>query len=38
MFDVVIKINKDYIQEQHYEGGPKNNRNLNVARELEVIA
>jgi hypothetical protein len=23
---------------QTYEGGPKNNRNLNVARELEVIA
>jgi hypothetical protein len=21
-----------------YEGGPKNNRNLNVARELEVVA
>jgi hypothetical protein len=21
-----------------YEGGPKNNRNLNVARELELVA
>jgi hypothetical protein len=24
--------------EENYEGGPKNNRKLNVARELEVIA
>ena len=23
---------------QRYEGGPKNNRKLNVARELEVVA
>jgi hypothetical protein len=27
-----------YLKRLTYEEGPKNNRNLNVARELEVVA
>jgi hypothetical protein len=27
-----------YFCSRAYEGGPKNNRNLNVARELELVA
>jgi hypothetical protein len=34
LFGIHTEKHKRYI----YEGGPKNNRNLNVARELEVIA
>jgi hypothetical protein len=35
-----IVYNAVYHNNTHrtYEGGPKNNRNLNVARELKVVA
>jgi hypothetical protein len=29
---------KKRLRAEAYEGGPKNNRNLNVARELKVVA
>jgi hypothetical protein len=37
-FSHICKCSTDTHASLQYEGGPKNNRNLNVTRELEVVA
>jgi hypothetical protein len=37
-FYFCFETDDDIFGRNIYEGGPKNNRNLNVARELEVVA